>query len=188
MEENLVLTETIEQKEAMVVDWVSDISEKQEVGLMETEILKDVLAHYGADFEHLTEEDRESLRGYSEKKAGPGVRAVWGDNMVDAYKNWTNDFVAEYEKNSNNRRLPELKPSGRKNSGMIQFLFEITAFASGEISEETFKKYTEARVMNGKLWSEHRGDERQRIKVPTNEEPILLSLSLIHISEPTRRS
>jgi hypothetical protein len=173
--EETIKPETIEQKVAMVSDWVKNISEKQEVGHIDAKILRDVLKNYGADFEHLKEEDKESLRGYSEKKAGPGVRAVWGNEIVDDYKSWIKNFISEYEENPNNRRLPELKPSGRKDSGMIQFLFEMTAFASGEISLETFKKYTEARVINGKLWSEHKGDERQRVKVPTNEEPILLS-------------
>ena len=73
------------------------------------------------------------------------------------------------------KRLPELKPSGGKNSGMMQFLFELTALASGEMPVKSFEEYTESRVKNGKLWSENRSNERVRVKVPTSEEPILLS-------------
>lgn len=175
MTEKPNFVESIESKVAIVDKWIKNIGEQQKVGEIPVGILRDVLTHFGADFENLSEEDRKSLKGYSEKDKGPGVRAVWGDDFVNGYKDWTKDFIEKYESDPSKKRLPELKPSGRKNSGMMQFLFELTALASGEMSIESFKEYTEARVNNGKLWAEDRSNERVRIKVPTAEEPILLS-------------
>lgn len=174
MIEKLKFIESIESKTAIVGKWVKNIGERQKVGEIPLGILRDVLTHYGANLENLTEGDKKSLQGYSEKDKGLGVRAVWGDDFVNEYKDWTKDFIEEYESKLSNRKLPELKPSGRKNSGMMQFLFELTALASGEMPSKTFKEYTEARVTNGKLWAENRSRERIRIKVPTADEPILL--------------
>lgn len=175
MTENLDFAESIESKIAMTTDWIKYVSERQEVREIPRGVLRDTLEYFGANFEGLSEEAKESLRSYSEKERGLGVRAVWGDEFVNGYKDWTKNFIGEYESNPKNRRLPELKPSGRKDSGMIQFLFDLTSFASGEYSIETFKTYVEGRVRNGLLWSENRGNERVRIKVPTSTEPILLS-------------
>lgn len=175
MTEKPNFVESIESKTAIVGKWIKNIGEQQKVGEIPVGILRDVLTQFGADFENLSEEDKKSLRGYSEKEKGPGVRAVWGDDFVNGYKEWTKDFIEKYESDPNKKRLPELKPSGRKNSGIMQFLFELTTLASGEISMESFKEYTEARVNNGKLWAEDRSSERVRIKVPTADEPILLS-------------
>lgn len=167
--------ESIESKAVIVGKWIKNMGETQKVGEIPVGILRDVLTHYGADFVNLSEEAKESLRGYSEKEKVVGVRAVWGNEFVNEYKEWNKSFIDEYESDSRNKRLPELKPSGRKNSGMTQFLFELTALASGEMPSKTFKEYTEARVTNGKLWAENRSEERTRIKVPTADEPILLS-------------
>ena len=167
--------ESIEAKTAIVEKWLENIGEKQKVGEISTVMLREVLTHFGADFENLTEEDRKSLRGYTEKEKGPIVRKVWGDEFVNDFKEWTKIFIENYESDSNHRRLPELKPSGRKNSGMIQFLFELTAFSIGEIDQKTYREYTEARVVNGKLWSENRGDERIRLETPAGEKPMLVS-------------
>jgi len=162
------------QKHALVSDWVKNISEKQIVEEMDVGVLKEVLTSYGANFENLSGENKESLRGYSEKERGMGVRAVWGDEIVDDYKEWTKEFIKKYELETG-IVLPELKSSGRKNSGMIQFLFDLTSYASGECNFETYKTYTEGRVKNGVAWSEGRRNERIRVSVPTSSEPILLS-------------
>jgi antirestriction protein len=175
MTEKPSFVETMESKVAIVGKWMENIVTKQEVNEIPREILVDVLEHCGANFEGLDKEARECLKGYSEKEKGPGVRAVWGDEFVDGYKSWTKEFIDEYESNLDNKKLPELKPSGRKNSGMIQFLFDLTSFASGECSFETFKTYTEGRVKNGQAWAEDRKDDRIRVKVPTSTELILLS-------------
>jgi len=173
-DERQINKDTTEQKQAMVDSWIKGISGKQEVGEMNTKVLREVLTSYGANFENLNEESKESLKGYSEKERGMGVRAVWGDEIVDNYKQWTKEFIENYESKTG-IILPELKPSGRKNSGMIQFLFDLTSYASGEYDFETYKTYTEGRVKNGVAWSEGRKNERIRVSVPTSNEPILLS-------------
>lgn len=175
MTEKPNFVETIESKMAIVGKWMENIATKQEVNEIPREILINVLEHCGANFKGLDKEARERLKGYSEKEKGPGVRAVWGDEFVDGYKTWTKEFINEYESTAGNKELPELKPSGRKNSGMVQFLFDLTSYASGEYSFETFKTYTEGRVKNGKAWAEDRKDDRIRVQVPTSDEPILLS-------------
>jgi hypothetical protein len=180
--EETIKPETIEQKVAMVSDWVKNISEKQEVGCIDAEILRDVFKIYKADFKHLTEEERKSLSGYSEAERSLGVKQVWGKEKIKNYKSWVQKYIKEYDE-IHEIKLPILgekegqpyPESGRKNSGMIQFLYELTSFASGETSFDDFKKYMEARVSNGVAWAEERKKDRVRVKVPTSENPILLS-------------
>lgn len=137
---------------------------------------------YGANFENLDEEGRESLRGYSEKERGLGVKQVWGEEKKKNYKSWIKEYIENYDELHKEAQLPILgekeglpyPKSGRKNSGMIQFLYELTSFASGETSFDGFKTYMEARVNNGMAWAEGRKRDRIRVKVPTADEPILL--------------
>ena len=58
---------------------------------------------------------------------------------------------------------------------MIQFLFDLTSFASGEYNFETYKKITETRVKNGKAWAEGRKEDRTRANTPNSDKPILIS-------------
>lgn len=166
--------ESIEQKREMTLDWVKNISEHQEVKEIATDILKDTFESFGANFE-ITEEEKESLGGYSEKQKAEGMHAVWGEKFKE-YKNWIKEYILDYETRTG-KILPELKPSGRKNSGMIQFLGELTSYAAGEIDFDTFQKYVETRAKNGLAWEENRKGDRIRIKVPTSdkEEGILPS-------------
>jgi len=169
-------------EQAMVFDWVANISEKQEVGEMPREILKEVEKSFGANFE-IGEVAKESLKGYSEKQVFEGMKEVWGEKYEE-YKKWINeDFIPNYEKQIG-KELPALVkqkdstsltlPSGRKDSGMKQFLIVLTRKAAGTISDEDFKSDIETRIKNGVAWSEGRKDDRVRIKVPTAEKPILI--------------
>lgn len=181
MAERLVNSENIEQKQAAVDEWIRDISEIQEVGEMKQDLLREVLKSYGAHFENVNDEGRESLRGYSEDERGTGVKQVWEKERVKSYKLWIKEYIALYDE-SHEVKLPILgekegqpyPESGRKNSGMIQFLYELTSYAAEGTSFDDFKKYMEARVNNGVAWAEGRKKDRIRVKVPTAEEPILL--------------
>lgn len=182
MEERVVKIECIEQKQAVVDEWVRNISEKQEVEKINLEMLREVLNSYGAHFENVDYEGRKSLRGYSENERGLGVKQVWGEEKIKNYKSWIKEYIVSYDKSHEKAQLPILgekegKPypeSGRKNSGMIQFLYELTSFASGETDFDDFKRYMEARVNNGVAWAEGRKKDRVRVKVPTADDPILL--------------
>ncbi|MDD4975514.1 MAG: hypothetical protein PHY93_14235 [Bacteriovorax sp.] len=169
--------EGIDQKREWVSDyWIRGMSEQYEIKKMPIGVLREVLESSGANFKNLTEEGRKSLQGYSEKERGLGVRQVWGNEFVNEYKEWINKYIGEYEK-LHKIELPVLgkkedKPypeSGRKNSGMIQFLFELTSFASGETTFDNFKKYMEIRINNGVAWAEGRKDDRKKIPVPTSK-------------------
>lgn len=180
MAERIVNSESIEQKQAIVNGWVRGISERQEVGEMNQDLLREVLESYGAHFENIDDKGRESLRGYSEKDRGKGVRQIWGNEFVDSYKEWAERYLTDYELKTGiewprlvNKEHPE-ESSFRKISGVNQFLFELTSFASGETNFEDFQKYMEARVKNGMFWVEGRKEERIKIKLPMDEKPKLV--------------
>lgn len=181
MTEKLDNAETIESKIARVTEWIGVMSEKQEVGQIPREVIKDVLEFFGADFKNLNEDGKESLRGYSEKERSLGVNQVWGEEMIKNYKSWVKKYISGYDE-VHEIKLPILGEkeglpyplSGRKNSGMLQFLYELTSFASGETSFDDYKKYMEARVNNGIAFAEGRKEDRVRVKVPTAKDPILL--------------
>jgi len=182
MAERLVNSEVIEQKRAVVDEWISGMSERQEVGEIKLELLREVLKSYGAHFKNVDNEGKKSLRGYSENERGLGVKQVWGEEKVKNYKSWIKEYIALYDETHKAAQLPVLgekeglpyPESGRKNSGMIQFLYELTSYAAGETNFDDFKTYMEARVNNGVAWAEGRKKDRVRVKVPTADEPILL--------------
>lgn len=153
-------------------EWINLLSREGKVEDIDHLVVKAVLEECGANF--LPKEKLLVLGEYTNKSKRPDLDIIWGKNRVDRFKEWTLDFIDSYEK-SNGKALPALKPSGHKNSGMLQFFGELTAFAAGILPFETFKEYTEARRLNGKLWQEGRKDERIRIKVSTSDKPILLS-------------
>lgn len=64
-------------------------------------------------------------------------------------------------------------PSGHKNSGMLQFLGELTACAAGKLSQEVLEERLSARAANGRAWVE--GGNRIRVTIPTAKESKLLS-------------
>lgn len=173
-------TESIEQKKEVFWGWINDISINHRVTEIPKETVKDVLEEFGASFE-ISEKERESLRGYSENERALGMHAVWGEKF-DKYKIWIRkEYIPNYEERTG-KELPMLirqknstsdkAPTGRKNSGMIQFLGELTSYATGEVDSKTFQMYLEARVKNGWLWEEGRSKEGLRIKVPTSKNPI----------------
>ncbi len=171
----------IVQQQAAVMDWIIDISKIGQFKEIHQPDLRSVLESFGANF-NLSETERESLRGYSEKQRSKGVKAVWG-NKYDSYNQWTKKYVQEYEQQTG-QVLPSLQrqtnspspkePSHRKNSGMKQFLNDLTCFAAGELSSENFALYTETRIKNGIAWSESRKNDRVKISVPTSSKPILI--------------
>lgn len=161
-------------EEAIVNEWINKFSQEGIVDQLDPKILKPVMEYCGANFE--IGEDALALHGlreYSNAAKAESMRAVWGEKY-DQYKNWTKEYIAKYE-SSTGDTLPELKPSGVKNSGMVQFFGELTSYAAGQIDFTTLKIYQEARAKNGKLWAEDRKDERTKIIVPTSKEPILPS-------------
>lgn len=163
----------IEGKRAVVAEWIGKFTEIGKVEEIDVSILKSVLTHYGADFEHGPEALR-PLGEYTNKAKRPGLDTVWGKETVDVFWNQINLFIEKHETETE-VELPKLKKSGHKFSGMRQFFGEITAFAAGQIDFDTFKKYSEIRMFNGKKWQEGKKDKRIKVTVPTKDKPILLS-------------
>jgi hypothetical protein len=163
--------ETVETQ-VIVEEWIGAISTEGKVGEINPSLLREALEGSGANFEPTPE--LVALASYTNKAKRPGLNSVWGEERVEEYKSWAKAYVEEYEAKSG-KPLPELKPSGSKTSGMIQFFGELTAFASGKTNFSDYKTYTEARALNGRLWQEGKKDERVRVKVPTSKSPILLS-------------
>ncbi|MBI2010221.1 MAG: hypothetical protein HYS86_03550 [Candidatus Chisholmbacteria bacterium] len=161
----------LESQRHEVSFWLHALAETGVVNEIDPSLVRTVLESYGANFD-LESEAQDSLRQYTNKDKAPGLRMVWGSKFDD-FKAWTLTYVEQYE--TPGKTLPALKPSGRKNSGMIQFFGELTSLAAGELSFEDFKRYTEARIRNGRLWEGGKKGERVKVKVPTSENPILLS-------------
>ena len=163
----------IEEKRAVVVEWITKFAETDEIREIEVEALKKTLSSCGADFEQ-NPETLMLLGEYTNKAKRPGLDAVWGNETIDGFWHQIGLFIEGHEIETG-IELPKLKKSGHKFSGMRQFFGEITAFAAGQLDFETFKKYSEARIMNGRKWQEGKKDERIRVAVPTKDKPILLS-------------
>jgi hypothetical protein len=161
------------EKKTIVVDWIAKFEKTGEIGEIDVAILKEVFIHCGADFEK-SPETLALLGEYTNKAKRPGLDTVWGKESVDGFWKQIDTFIEKHE-NATGIDLPKLKKSGHKFSGMRQFFGEITALAAGQLSPETFKKYSEARLLNGRKWQEGKKDERTRVTVPTKERPILLS-------------
>ena len=142
---------TVEEETAVVDGWTDQLSETGEVGDLDRGLLRRVLEAHGANLE-IGESERNSLGRYSNKGKASGMRAVWGERF-QGYKKWTKEYIDEYEAQAG-KKLPALAKSGRKNSGMLQFLGELTAYAA--LVDETFpmsqlRVRTAARVFNGRV-------------------------------------
>lgn len=164
---------SIEKRIAAVDSWIKSISQEGTVDEIDKGLLRSVLKRFGANFE-IGEEEGESLSKYTNKGKRSGLDAVWGKSFIDSYKKWVKQYIQNYEAQEGNI-LPALQTSGRKDSGMLQFLGELTSFAAGQLWYEDFKRYTEARALNGRLWQEGRKGERVKAEVPTFKKPILLA-------------
>lgn len=171
---------TVEEKVAVVDSWVTEISNSGHVGEIEPLLLREILENFGANFE-IGEGARRSLGEYTTEGKKDGMRAVWGETAVKTIQQLSRELVGEFEQTLNHP-LPKLGTSKdeseeifKKGMGMRAFLGDITAFAAGSMSFEDFRKYTEARALNGRLWQEGRKEERVKIEVPTADKPILLA-------------
>lgn len=140
-----------------------------EVGEVDVQVLKSALVEVGANFE-VEGEALKSLGQYTNKSKRPGLDAVWGKDRVEEYRAWLKTWVYDFEEEAGTP-LPALKRSGSKISGMLQFFGELTAIAAGQMTFEDFKRFEEARQLNGLYWL-FANDKRVRIKVPTAEKPI----------------
>jgi hypothetical protein len=161
MMENMVNKETIEQKQAMITDWIKNISETQKVEKISASYLREVLESYGANFENLSEENKKNLSMYAEKNRIKGMEVVWGEKFDD-YKNWINEtYIPDYENRTGKElpkmvnvfdpKNPERKASKRKDMGMISFFGDLTGYASGNLNFENFELLMKARTENGMI-------------------------------------
>ena len=173
MMERSVDKETVEQKQAMVFEWINTISETQKVEKISADVLKEVLESYGASFENLSEENQKNISMYSEKKRAKAMKAIWGEKFED-YKSWVNnDYIGDYKTRTGKElpkmvnvfdfKNPERKPSERKDMGMISFFGDLTAYASGRLKFEDFNLFLQARAENGMI-RELPKDEREGLK------------------------
>jgi len=148
-----------EEKGVVVETWIGKIGREGTVELIDSRLVREVLEGAGANFE-ISEEERLSLKKYSNLKRRLGMDAVWGKERVDEYIAWLKDeYIPGYERRVG-RELPTLyerktdKFDDIKHSGMLQFFGELTAFAAGEKSFVNYKRLTEDRVRKGKEWQE----------------------------------
>ena len=152
----LVENRPMEEKIAAVDDWfyTFDAVARKETELeqLDVELLREVLTHFGADFEVHDDPERaealKKLKQSTNKWRRPGMDAVWGKGYVDNYNQWTNAYADEYEEQTG-KKLPELDQSGSKVSGMRHWLGELTAYASETITIEQYRERQGARLRNG---------------------------------------
>jgi len=151
--------DSIEKKIAVVENWIGKITAEGVVDQIDPSLVREVLESFGANFE-ISEEERLSLRRYSNLNRRLGMDATWGTDQVNEYKRWLIDeYIPQYERRTG-RELPTLydgktdKFDNIKHSGMLQFFGELTAFAAGEKSFADYQRLTEDRVRKGKEWQE----------------------------------
>ncbi len=175
MNETIKPAESIEQEKEKVREWIGKFSLEQKVGEISSDVVREVLESYGANFENLSDEAKKSLSKYSEKGKAEGVKSVWGENFLSDYKQWVNEFIESYEKTGNilpfvhKKNEDPLALKARKNAGMLQFLYELTSFASGGYNFEKYKTYTEIRVGNGNAFEKGEKEKRKKIVTPTSD-------------------
>lgn len=138
-------------------DWIKNLGENGKVATIEPELVRGVLESCGANFENLTEEQRKSLRGYSNYAKKAGMDVVWGAKK-EVFKKWVIDEYIPYVEKKAGRELHTLWDKKTetydniKHSGMLQFLGELTAFAAGEMPMAEYRRLTEDRISKGKKW------------------------------------
>lgn len=146
------------------------------------ELFVGVFSHLGADFEPEPEMVA-SLSEYSNLRRRSGMDAVWGQEFMDQYNVWTQEWVTEYEA-STGKKLPKLGKGDIKTSGPRQWFGELTAYLVGTIDFETYKGYTETRLRNGWLFAESQEEgkahlRKERVKIQTPAKPGLMRASSI---------
>lgn len=168
-------TERIHPKDALATTelWLIEVQSTGIVRELPVQVIREALEHFGARLEDETL--RDVLGAYTNKAKADALRHVWSEQWFSDYKSWLDMWIIDYEQKPDNRELPRLKESGSKKSGMIQFLGELTAYAFGALDFEEFKRFTEARLRNGKAWQEDRPEERIRVQIPGASIPKLLS-------------
>lgn len=145
--------ENIEVKIAAVDQWAVGLKEAPLLWNLDRSLLHDVLTEFGANL-NISPELQASLskEHYTNDSRAEAMRAVWGEKFKD-YKDWTNVFIEEYERETK-KVLKGLEKTGHKNSGMIGFLGELTAYAVGNDETYPFMDFytrMNARVINGSL-------------------------------------
>ena len=152
-------TLSLEEKIVIFEGWINKITSEGRVDSIDSSLVREVLVNCGANFE-ISDEERLSLRKYSNLNRRLGIDAVWGTDQVNSYKRWLiNEYIPQYEGRVG-RELPTLydrktdKFDTIKHSGMLQFFGELTAFAAGEKSFADYQRLTEDRVRKGKEWQE----------------------------------
>jgi hypothetical protein len=163
----------VEEKISVVDGWIETISSTETVEYINTLLLSEVLEYCGANFfDGGKKERRDELRTlieYSNKRRAPGMRAVWGKNY-DEYRDWTEEYVRKYE-DETDRSLPLIRQKDKdtgevkiyKNSGMLQFIGELTAYADGRMGFRLLKDNLETRARNGRLRQQGRKEELKTI-------------------------
>lgn len=149
--------------------WLNKLSVEGKVEDIEPSVIRFVLEGVGANFE-IGEDARESLAKYSNKGKRRGLEAVWGSTKMDTFKNWVLTEYIPYIEKAAGRELHTLFDKDTqtfddvKHSGMMQFLGELTAYASGAMSFEKYQRITENRYAKGKKWQY---GNREEIYVPS---------------------
>ena len=86
---------------------------------------------------------------------------------IEQKREMVGEQIGNYEKSGKilplvyKKNEDPLALKARKNSGMHQFLYELTSFASGGFNFEKYKNYTEIRVGNGRLFEIDKKKQRK---------------------------
>lgn len=125
----------IDERFAVVDEWVKRFSETRLAPEIDRGVLREVLTECGANFdispELLAKLHRKHYTNFTRSAA---MKAVWGERYGE-FRRWTTSYIAGYEERTG-KVLPALKESGRKNSAMIGFLGELTSYVAG--NDETY--------------------------------------------------
>jgi hypothetical protein len=163
--------QNFEENLELITDWFQRMDQSGKVGIIDQTRLNIVMDSLHGVME-IDETEEKSLAKYLPKASMRGMKAVWTKERLEDFEFWKQEWIIDYEKVKENRPLPKGLDTGINGKGMYDFFHQLTAFAYGVLSEDDFRKYTEVRLKNGKLWQEHRDDKREKIETPASDDPI----------------
>lgn len=148
-------TENIEKDIDHFDGWINRLVERGWPERLDRGVLRRVFEAHGANFD-IEPEEKETLQEtkYTNTSRAKGMQAVWGEKYSE-FVGWTKEYARQAEESGS--KLPKLKKIGRKNSGMIGLLGELTSYAAGDdesYRQGTFLIRVTERALNGRFRQE----------------------------------
>jgi len=122
--------------------------------------IKWFLSEHGANFKEIKEkENKESLQKWTNQGNADAMKAIWGEERWEHFKNWAKNYARQYESTTYVKQ-GRLKKSGQIGSGFVRLLCLMTRYAAfsdetdPEFKNNRFVTEVRTRLANGELRDE----------------------------------